>query len=137
MSVDIVRLNKQLTAAGVAAVGVGLPAVVHETAGPATFHNRPDGQPGKVRIDWVGAPSAAQTSAAATVVAAHTGPIVDDDVNTLRVPVKLLAAVVLAMDSVPPAVKNNWPAWVVGTINRGAARITAALNGRTPGNVDD
>lgn len=126
------RLAKELRDAGLPIGGCCVEQRVrqqHEIAPGCivTWHERTEG---KVRLDWESQPANGQQSHADAIIAAHDGAENGDDIlETIRIPAKLLVALVLAANPSP----DDDP-WVKSAIAQAKARINGTLQGKAPSN---
>ena len=127
---DPARLDLELKAAGLPITG----SAVHKLndtrprsnwPATSTWYTRPDAI---IRIDWPASPTAAQNSQAASTVAAHGGPTVNDDLERMIFQPKDIAAIILYLTSPP----FSRPQWATDVVNAARTRINTLIGSRTP-----
>lgn len=81
------------------------------------------------RIDFAPEATPQQQSAANALLASFDPQsTVDDDIDTVQIPPKVLAAILVAIQTIPA----QRPAWVTNTLQRALQRLQDLLAGRTP-----
>jgi hypothetical protein len=124
------RLTKELLAAGLPLVSIHLnPSETWNPDVPFTTYLR--GQ-SELAICWSRNLTTPETDLAASIVQAFVLSHVDDDLDNAPVSAKLIAAVVVAIASLPAQSLNNVPTWARNTLVAARNRINTIINGRTP-----